>query len=207
VPRRRPARALAAAALLLAWGGAAAAGPKQEKLLEEIYGRFATIASVAADFTQTRTGKAFKKAQVQKGTFFSSRDGALVWKVTSPSPSVFTVKGSSATVSYPELGYEKTYDLAAEAGLGVVVKSIFAIVGAAGPGPLVKDYEVSAKGSWKKGWSVTLVPRGEALRAAIARIVLAITPKDFIRSITIVEGGGDTTVIDFTNVVLAPPGK
>ena len=199
-------KALLAAALLLMSSAAAGAGA-QEKMLDQIYARFAGIKSASADFTETKKSKAFKKEQVQKGKFLSSRDGNLTWDVLEPLRSTFTVSGSTAKVVYPDLNYEKIYDLKTDSSLGHVIKNIFSIVSASGAAAIKKTYECSVEGSWKKGWKVTLVPRSKDVRKVIAKIILTITEKEFITAIEIIEGGGDSTTIAFTNIKLNPDGK
>lgn len=196
---------LAAAALVLLFSGPGAG--TQEKMLDQIYAKFTGIKSASADFTETKRSKAFKKEQVQKGRFFSARDGSLKWEVLEPMKSTFTVSGSTAKVVYPDLKYEKTYDLKTDGSLGQVVKNIFSIVSASGAGTMKKTYECSVEGSWKKGWKVTLVPRSKEVKKVIAKIVLKITEKDFITAIEIFEGSGDSTSILFTNIKLNPAGQ
>jgi len=181
-----------------------AAGGNSTKL-GEIYARFEHVKSVSAGFTETITSKAFKTPQVQKGVFYSSRDGSLLWDVREPVKSTFTVKGSTAKVTCPDLDYEKTYDLNADAGLGEVVRNIFAVVGASGPQALKKGYEIGVEGSWKKGWKLTLVPKSEAVKKIIPKIILTVTAKDFITAIEIVEANGDAASIAFTGIVFNPP--
>lgn len=174
----------------------------QEKLLDEIYGRFSHITGASADFTEVKKTKAFKKDQIQKGKFSSSRTGELTWEVLEPVRSTFTVKGDTARVTYPDMDYEKTYDLKKDAGIGTVVKNIFAVVGATGSASLKESYEYAVEGSWKDGWKITLVPRSKKVRKVIKKIILTVTKKDFITSIRIIEGGGDSTDITFTNIKL-----
>ena len=184
-----------------------AAGPgekSQDKQLDEIYAKFSHVKSVRADFTEIKKQKAFKKDQVQKGTFFSSKDGTLVWKTLSPVKSTFTVKGTTAKVEYPDLDYEKTYDLKKQSSLGHVVRNIFAIIGASDASVMKKNYSCSVEGSWEEGWTVTLVPRSDAVKKVIARIILTITRADYITAIQIVEAGGDSTTVFFTNIVFNP---
>jgi outer membrane lipoprotein-sorting protein len=179
----------------------------QEKTLDLIYAKFAAVKSVSADFTETKKSRAFTKEQVQKGKFFSSRDGRLTWEVLEPVRSIFTVSGSTAKVVYPDLKYEKTYDLKTDSSLGQVVKNIFSIVSASGVGTMKKIYECGVEGSWKKGWKVTLVPHNKKVKKIIAKIILTITEKEFITAIEIFEGGGDGTTIVFTNIKLNSSGK
>jgi outer membrane lipoprotein-sorting protein len=174
----------------------------QEELLDEIYGKFSSVTGASADFTEVKKTKAFKKEQVQKGKFSSSRKGDLVWEIIDPVRSTFTVKGDTARVTYPDMDYEKTYDLKKDKGIGVVVKNIFAVVGASGSSSLKETYEYAVEGSWKEGWKVTLVPKNKKVKKVIKKIILTITKKDFITSIRIIEGGGDSTTITFTNIKL-----
>lgn len=174
----------------------------QEKLLDEIYGKFSHVTGASADFTEVKKTKAFKKEQVQKGRFSSSRKGELTWEITEPVRSTFTVKGDTARVVYPDMDYEKTYDLKKDKGIAVVVKNIFAVVGATGSASLKETYEYEVQGGWKDGWTVTLVPKSKKVRKVIKKIILTITEKDFITSIRILEGSGDSTTITFTNIKL-----
>ena len=75
----------------------------QEELLDEIYGKFSSVTGASADFTEIKKTKAFKKEQVQKGKFSSSRKGDLVWEIIEPVRSTFTVKGDTARVTYPDM--------------------------------------------------------------------------------------------------------
>lgn len=173
--------------------------------LDEIYARFDFVKSVKADFVQIKKSPAFKKPQVEEGSFYSSSSGELVWKVDRPAKSVFVVKGKRATVKYPELGYKKTYNLT-EAGspLGYVVESIFSIVGVGGADEIKRRYGYRIKGSWKEGFNITLVPKSVIVKKIIEKIVLEITAADFIKSIKIFESGGSLTEIKFRNVVFNP---
>ncbi len=192
-------RSLLPAMLVLLLSPAAHA---QDKLLDEIYGKFSHVTGASADFTEVKKTKAFKKEQVQKGRFSSSRKGELTWEIIEPVRSTFTVKGDTARVVYPDMNYEKTYDLKKDKGIGTVVKNIFAVVGATGSASLKETYEYAVEGSWKEGWTVTLVPKSKKVRKVIKKIILTITKKDFITSIRILEGGGDSTTITFTNIKL-----
>jgi outer membrane lipoprotein-sorting protein len=192
-------RRLALALLVLTLSPPAGA---QEDLLDQIYGRFSHVTGASADFTEVKKIKAFKKDQVQKGKFSSSREGELTWEIIEPVRSTFTVKGDTARVTYPDKGYEKTYDLEKDKGIGTVVKNIFAVVGATGSASLKEAYACAVEGSWKEGWTVTLVPKNKKVKKVIKKIILTITKKDFITSIRIFEGDGDSTTITFTNIKL-----
>ncbi len=180
---------------------------ENERTLEVIYSRFATIKSVAADFVEKKKSRAFSTPQIQKGRFFSSRDGKLKWEILEPIRSTFTVSGNTAMVLYPDLRYEKIYDLATDTSLSEVVKNIFAIVSASAVDVIKKNYRYHLEGNWGKGWKVTLVPRRKAVRKVIEKIVLTITDKEFIKTIEISEEGGDITLIRFANVKLNPGSK
>ncbi|MFH1438078.1 MAG: outer membrane lipoprotein carrier protein LolA, partial [Pseudomonadota bacterium] len=88
-------RAGAALIFVACFAAAAAAAGGQEKLLDAIWAKFSHVKSVRADFTEIKKQKAFKKDQVQKGRFFSSKEGTLIWETTSPVKSTFTVKGTT----------------------------------------------------------------------------------------------------------------
>ena len=203
---RRPNAAFIFASALSVLLLASPAAGAQEKLLDQIYGRFSHVTAASADFTEVKKSKAFKKEQVQKGRLASSRNGELVWEIVEPVKSVFSVKGSTAKVVYPDLDYEKTYDLKTDKALGEVVKNIFSIVGASGADTLKKSYDYKVEGSWKAGWKVTLVPKNKQVRKVLKKIVLTITEKDFITAIQLLEAGGDTTAISFTNIKLKSGG-
>ena len=200
-------RAGAALIFVACFAAAAAAAGGHEKRLDEIWAKFSHVKSVRADFTEIKKQKAFKKDQVQKGKLFSSKDGTLIWETTSPVKSTFTVKGTTAKVVYPDLNYEKTYDLKKQSSLGHVVKNIFAIVGASDASVMKKNYTCTVEGSWEDGWKVTLVPRSDAVKKVIAGIILSISKADYINTIQIIEAGGDSATVTFTNIVLNPNEK
>lgn len=174
----------------------------QGKGLDEIYSKFNHVTGAGADFTEIKKIKAFKKKQIQKGKFSSSRNGELKWEIIEPVKSTFTVKGNTAKVVYPDLDYEKTYDLKTDTSLSYVVKNIFSIISASGTDTLKENYNTTIEGSWKEGWKVILVPKSKKVRKVISKIILTITEKEFITSIEIFEGGGDHTAIQFTNIKL-----
>jgi len=175
--------------------------------LAEIYSKFANIESVEANFTETKKSKVFQTEQIQKGTVFSSRNGKLIWHVAEPVENMFIIDGNTVKISYPDLNYEKYYDLRNAGVISEVAKNIFAIVSISGYKIIEKNYESTIKGNWKNGWQITLIPKQKEVKKAITKMTLNITENDFITSIEIFEGNGDITKIVFQNIKLNPASK
>jgi len=187
---------LAAAALALA-------GAKTDGL-DEVFGAFEGIETVQGRFVQAKKMKAFKEVQNQKGYFKSSKDGRVLFVIEEPLRSVFAVKGGKVLVRYPDLDWEEITDLDASPSLGAAVRSILAVLGTTSAAAVRKAYKAKVKKE-KEGWTVVLRPRAKSLSAAIDRIVMRVRPGALVERVEIHEVSGDSTIIDFSDVVFNKP--
>jgi outer membrane lipoprotein-sorting protein len=173
--------------------------------LDEVFAPFEDVETVQGSFLEKKKMAAFEDVQEQEGTFKSGKDGRILFVVTKPVRSIFAVKAGKVLVRYPDLDWEEVSDLDSSPTLGAAVRSILAVLGTTSAAAVRKAYKAKIKKEGKDGWTLVLRPRDATVAKAIDRIVMRVHPDARVSHVGIYETGGDSTLIDFADVVFNKP--
>jgi outer membrane lipoprotein carrier protein len=203
----RAAAGLAAFALLApALAKPGGEGAPAAELLERHCRARAETAAVHARFVQTRRFAALGDEERSAGVLYYRRPDALRWEYDPPDGSWTVIRGRRGWAVFPRIRQVRTFELDGARVDGLLSAVGFAACGAA----FAESFDVAGGEPGADGRPVlALTPRGGELAASLARIELALDPRDLLpRSIVLHEAGGDTVRLDLSdlrrNVPLAP---
>jgi len=201
--------ALASCLALLLAGAAWAAGPAPalpgasplETALSGIERSAAGVNSLSALFTQERSLASFRHKLVSRGRFWFQRPDRLRWETTEPVAAGFALDGGKGRRWNETTGQRE--DISPGDPLaGAVAGQIMAWT--TGDVPLLRrQYEISLLSS--DPLVLRLTPRSEGMRRVIDRLEIAFAPdRSAVRTVAILERGGDSTRIAFFGAEINP---
>jgi outer membrane lipoprotein carrier protein len=205
-------RKLFAAVICAAVAAAAplhAAGPSMtlETVIQKIQDQQKKTSTLQADFRQEKELALMAKPEVSTGTFVFSRPSNVLWTYDAPKKVQMVIANGMLTTYYADLGKAESIDVKR------FEDRIFKYMGASGAiEELARYFDFTFTDSKSKPvYVLDLTRKNGAVSKRVRRIKLWIDKKTFLTSkVEYVEGDGDTTRYEFTNVRInepLPPGK
>ncbi|MFL6248882.1 MAG: LolA family protein [Thermoanaerobaculia bacterium] len=154
-------------------------------------------ATLQADFRQEKELALMAKPEVSSGTFIYSRPSNVRWTYDSPKRVQMVIAGGYLTTYYPELNKAERIDVKR------FEDRIFKYMGATGAiDELARYFDFTFTDSKSKSvFVLDLTPKNRAVSKRVQRIKLWIDKNTYLTSkIEYVEGDGDITRYEFTNV-------
>lgn len=166
-----------------------------------IRARLAKPAVLRGQFEQEKQLQGFRNPLKSSGDFLLLRDRGIAWNTRAPFASSTRLTRGKLLATMPDGSTRVLIDAGAAPGMAAVNALLLALV--AGDLDALGTRFVLEERLQGDGWVLALRPRDAALKQAIASIVL--TGDRHVRSVEIVEPGGDRTRIRFTALREAPP--
>ena len=143
-------------------------------------------------FTERRSMQYLTEPIVLEGTLSFDPPDRLTREVHRPNRETMVIEGDLLTLKANWKDPPTRVLLADYPGLDALVTALRAVLSGDAEA-LERVYQVDLRGK-EEAWTVALVPRAESLRAVVASVVLEGSAAT-VRSIEVVEAGGDSSVI------------
>jgi outer membrane lipoprotein-sorting protein len=163
--------------------------------------------TMQADFRQEKELALMARPEVSTGTFVYSRPSNVLWTYAAPKRVQMVIANGVMTTYYPELGKAERIDVKR------FEDRIFKYMGASGAiDELARYFDFTFTDSKSKPvYVLDLTPKNRAVSKRVQRIKLWIDKKTYVTTkVEYVEGDGDVTRYEFTNVRInepVPPSK
>lgn len=195
------AAACVAAAVVAAPAGAA--GPVTlETVIKKVQAQQKKTTSLQADFRQEKELALLAHPEVSTGSFTYSKPNNVLWSYNAPKRVQMVIASGRMTTYYPDLRKAESIDVKR------FEDRIFKYMGASGAiDELARyfDFTFSDKPS-QPTFVLDLKPKTTAVAKRVQRIKLWIDKKNYLTSkIEYVEGDGDITRYEFTNIRINEP--
>ena len=173
-----------------------------EQVIKKVQEQQKKTATLQADFRQEKELALLAKPEVSTGTFTYSRPSNVLWTYDAPKRVQMVIAGGILTTYYPELGKAERIDVKR------FEDRIFKYMGATGAiDELARYFDFTFTDSKSKPvFVLDLTPKNRAVSKRVQRIKLWIDKTTYLTSkIEYVEGDGDITRYEFTNVRINEP--
>jgi outer membrane lipoprotein-sorting protein len=173
---------------------------RNARIFERISKTVSDIKTIAGGFRQERLLAMLKEPVVSAGRFYCEKPDKLRWELVSPEPSGFLVNGSSAKQWKGREDASDTFDARQNPVIRLIVEQIFAWTTAD-----LKWIEQRYVITVLKDDPITLklVPRESKEKRYIDHIRISFeADMNYAHTIDILEKGGDSTRIVFSNMVI-----
>lgn len=199
MPSRQASFAALSVFLLLATTLAVQAAPAVTlaQVIKKVQEQQKKTATLQADFRQEKELALMARPEVSSGTFIYSRPSNVRWTYDSPKRVQMVIAGGFLTTYYPELNKAERIDVKR------FEDRIFKYMGATGAiDELARYFDFTFTDSKSKPvFVLDLTPKNRAVSKRVQRIKLWIDKSTYLTSkIEYVEGDGDITRYEFTNV-------
>jgi outer membrane lipoprotein carrier protein len=196
----------ALAATVCALGVSAVVIPVQAATLEQVIKKVQEqqkkTMTLQASFKQEKELALLSRPEVSTGTFTYSRPSNVLWTYDAPKRVQMVIAGGVMTTYYPELLKAERIDVKR------FEDRIFKYMGATGAiDELARYFDFTfTDAKAKQVYALDLTPKTKAVSKRVKRIKLWIDKTTFLTSrIEYVEGDGDITRYEFTNVRINEP--
>jgi outer membrane lipoprotein-sorting protein len=185
----------------------AAAPVTLAQVIKQVQEQQKKTSTLQAEFRQEKELALMAKPEVSTGTFTYSRPSNVLWTYDTPKRVQMVIAGGFLTTYYPELGKAERIDVKR------FEDRIFKYMGASGAiDELARYFDFTFTDSKSKPvFLLDLTPKNRAVSKRVQRIKLWIDKTTYLTSkIEYVEGDGDITRYEFTNVRIneaVPPSK
>ncbi len=200
--RRRRNLLMAVLCLSLASLPVAAANVTLETVIKKIQEQQKTTSTLQADFKQEKELALLAQPEVSTGTFIFSRPNHVLWTYDAPKRVQMVIAEGFLTTYYPDLRKAEKVDVRR------FEDRIFKYMGATGAiDELARYFDFTFSDAKSKPvYVLDLTPKNRAVAKRVQRIKLWIDKTTFLTSkIEYVEGDGDITRYEFTNVRINEP--
>jgi len=164
--------------------------------------RLAKPAVLRGEFAQEKQLHGFRNPLKSSGDFLLLRDRGIAWNTRAPFASSTRLTRSKLLATMPDGTTRVLIDASASPGMAAVNSLLMALV-AGDLDALSTRFTLKETLRADGGWSLALQARDAALRQAFSSIVL--DGDRYVRSVEIVEPGGDRTRIRFVGLRETPP--
>ncbi len=173
-----------------------------EQVIKKVQEQQKKTMTLQASFRQEKELALLAKPEVSTGTFTYSRPSNVLWTYDAPKRVQMVIAGGTLTTYYPELMKAERIDVKR------FEDRIFKYMGATGAiEELARYFDFTFTDSKSKPvYVLDLTPKTKAVSKRVQRIKLWIDKTTFLTSkIEYVEGDGDITRYEFTNVRINEP--
>jgi outer membrane lipoprotein-sorting protein len=180
----------------------AAANVTLETVIRKIQEQQKKTSTLQADFKQEKEMALLAQPEVSTGTFLFSRPNHVLWTYNAPKRVQMVIAEGFLTTYYPDLRKAEKVDVRR------FEDRIFKYMGATGAiDELARYFDFTFSDSKSKPvYVLDLTPKNRAVSKRVQRIKLWIDKTTFLTSkIEYVEGDGDITRYEFTNVRINEP--
>lgn len=180
----------------------AAANVTLETVIKKIQEQQKKTSTLQADFKQEKELDLLAQPEVSTGTFLFSRPNHVLWTYNAPKRVQMVIAEGFLTTYYPDLRKAEKVDVRR------FEDRIFKYMGATGAiDELARYFDFTFSDSKSKPvYVLDLTPKNKAVAKRVQRIKLWIDKTTFLTSkIEYVEGDGDITRYEFTNVRINEP--
>jgi outer membrane lipoprotein-sorting protein len=191
----------AAACATLAFGASAQTVTLQQ-VIKKVQEQQKKTTTLQADFRQEKELALLAKPEVSSGTFLYSKPNNVLWTYASPKRVQMVIAGGVLTTYYADLGKAERVDVKK------FEDRIFKYMGATGAiDELARYFDFTFTDAKSKPvWVLDLTPKNRAVAKRVKRIKLTIDKNTYLTSkIEYVEGDGDVTRYEFSNVRINQP--
>jgi outer membrane lipoprotein-sorting protein len=201
-------RSTAAVAFAAVLAVPAMAAPKAspnslETVIKKIQEQQARTSTIQADFRQEKELAMLAKPEVSTGTFIYSKPNNVLWTYDAPKRVQMVIAGGTLTTYYPDLNKAERIDTRRYEDR--IFKYLGASTGAIDELSKYFDFTFTDKAS-SPTWLLDLNPKSIAIARRVKHIRIWIDKSTYLASkIEYVEGDGDTTRYEFTNVRVNQP--
>lgn len=196
---RRFVTAIVSASIAL---GATAQTATLEQVIRKVQETQKKTHSLQADFRQEKELALLAKPEVSTGTFLYSRPNNVLWTYSAPKRVQMVIANGTLTTYYADLGRAERIDVRK------FEDRIFKYMGASGAiDELARYFDFTFSDAKSKPvYVLDLTPKNRAVAKRVKRIKLWIDKKTYLTSkIEYVEGDGDVTRYEFTNLRINEP--
>lgn len=182
--------------------GAGAQTATLEQVIRKVQEQQKKTHTLQADFRQEKELALLAKPEVSTGTFTFSSPSNVLWTYTSPKRVQMVIANGTLTTYYADLNKAERIDVKK------FEDRIFKYMGASGAiDELARYFDFTFSDSKSKPvFTLDLTPKNRAVSKRVQRIKLWIDKKTYLTSkIEYVEGDGDITRYEFTNVRINEP--
>jgi outer membrane lipoprotein-sorting protein len=172
------------------------------QVIKQVQEQQKRTSTLQADFRQEKEMSLLAKPEVSTGTFIFSRPSNVLWTYEAPKRVQMVIASGVLTTYYPEIGKAERIDVKK------FEDRIFKYMGATGAiDELARYFDFTFTDSKSKPtYLLDLTPKNKAVGKRVQRIKLWIDKKTFLTSkIEYVEGDGDITRYEFTNLRINEP--
>ncbi len=173
-----------------------------ETVVRRIQAQQKKMQTLQAEFRQEKELALLSKPEISTGTFVYSRPNNVLWTYEAPKRVQMVISGGVLTTWYPELGKAERIDVKR------FEDRIFKYMGASGAiDELARYFDFTFTDSKSKPvYVLDLTPKNRAVSKRVQRIKLWIEKSTYLTSkIEYVEGDGDITRYEFTNIRINEP--
>lgn len=193
---------MAALCVSLAAFPAAAANVTLETVIKKIQEQQKKTSTLQAEFRQEKELALLAKPEVSTGTFVFSRPSNVLWTYDAPKRVQMVIADGFMTTYYPDLRKAEKIDVKR------FEDRIFKYMGASGAiDELARYFDFTFTQSKSKPvFVLDLTPKNKAVSKRVQRIKLWIDKNTYLTTkIEYVEGDGDITRYEFTNIRINEP--
>jgi outer membrane lipoprotein-sorting protein len=174
-----------------------------ESVVRKVQEQQQKTSTIQADFRQEKELAMMAKPEVSTGTFIYSKPNNVLWSYDAPKRVQMVIAGGTMTTYYPDLHKAERIDTSRYEDR--IFKYLGASTGAIDELSKYFDFTFTDKAS-SPAWLLDLNPKSLAIARRVKHIRIWIDKKTYLASkIEYVEGDGDTTRYEFTNVRINQP--
>ena len=173
-----------------------------EKVVKEVSARQKAMQTLQADFRQEKELALLSKPEISTGSFVFSKPSSVVWRYTAPKPVVMQIANGWMTTYYPDLNKAEKIEVKR------YQDKIFRYMAASGAlDELARYFDftfIEAKNS--AFYTLDLNPKSKIVAKRVKHIKIWIDTKTYLTTkFEYVEGDGDLTRYEFTNIKMNQP--
>ena len=174
-----------------------------EAVIKKVQEQQKKTSTIQADFRQEKELAMMAKPEVSTGTFVYSKPNNVLWSYDAPKRVQMLIAGGTLTTYYPDLNKAERIDTTRYEDR--IFKYLGASTGAIDELSKYFDFTFTDKAS-SATWMLDLNPKSIAIARRVKHIKIWIDKKTYLASkIEYIEGDGDTTRYEFTNVRINQP--
>lgn len=173
-----------------------------QQVIKKIQEQQKQTATLQASFKQEKELALLAKPEVSSGTFIYSKPNNVFWSYDAPKKVQMVIAGGTLTTYYPDLAKAERVDVKR------FEDRIFKYMGATGAiDELARYFDFTFTDSPKaQSFALDLKPKTKAVAKRVQRIKIWIDKQTYLTNkIEYVEGDGDITRYEFTNIKVNEP--